>query len=151
MMTALREWLTSIVVVSMLLSVVQTLIPEGGIRRIASFTGGLILLLTLLQPLLGAELERLDMQDYQAEIEDRQAELEEESQRQLRALIEEETAAYISDKAAELGARVTVKVETEMGQDGIPIPCAVTIDGDRSPELTAWLEEELGISEERQK
>ena len=51
-MGALREWLTSLVAVSMLLSVAQTLVPEGSIRKIASFTGGLILLVVLLRPLL---------------------------------------------------------------------------------------------------
>ena len=37
MIGALREWLTSIVVVTLLLSVAQTLVPEGSIRRVASF------------------------------------------------------------------------------------------------------------------
>ena len=41
MITALREWLTGVVVVTMLLSVAQTLTPEGHLRRIVSFTGGI--------------------------------------------------------------------------------------------------------------
>lgn len=40
MMHAIQEWLAAVVVVAMLLSVVQVLIPEGPIRKIASFTGG---------------------------------------------------------------------------------------------------------------
>ena len=50
MIGALREWLTSIVVVTLLLSVAQALVPEGNICRVASFLGGLILLLTMLRP-----------------------------------------------------------------------------------------------------
>ena len=59
MMEAVREWLTSLVLVSLLLSVAQSLIPEGTLRRAASFTGGLILLFALLRPVLGADLEHL--------------------------------------------------------------------------------------------
>ena len=47
--------------VAMLLTVAQTLMPEGTVRKIASFTGGLILLVALLQPVLGADLSRLDL------------------------------------------------------------------------------------------
>ena len=54
MIGAVRVWLTSIVMVTLLLSVAQTLIPEGTIRKIAGFTGGLILLVALLRPVLGA-------------------------------------------------------------------------------------------------
>ena len=61
MVAALREWVTSVVLVTLLLSVAQTLIPEGSIRKIAVFTGGLILLTALLQPVLGADLSRLDL------------------------------------------------------------------------------------------
>ena len=77
MMEAVRTWLTAVVLVSLLLSVAQSLIPEGTLRRAASFTGGLILLFALLRPVLGADLERLelDFDGYQAEIADRQEEL----------------------------------------------------------------------------
>ena len=50
MMAAAREWLCAVVAVTLLLAAAQTLIPEGAIRRIASFVGGLILLVTLLRP-----------------------------------------------------------------------------------------------------
>ena len=76
-MGALREWLTSLVAVSMLLSVARTLVPEGSIRKVSSFTGGLILLVVLLRPLLGADLSRLDLhlEDYERAIGQRQEEL----------------------------------------------------------------------------
>ena len=44
MMAAARAWLTAVVSVTLLLSVVQTLIPKGSLREIASFVGGLLLL-----------------------------------------------------------------------------------------------------------
>ena len=52
MIGMIRQWLTAVVMVTMLLSVAQTLVPEGTIRKITSFIGGLLLLLVMLQPLL---------------------------------------------------------------------------------------------------
>ena len=151
-MGALREWLTSLVAVSMLLSVAQTLVPEGSIRKIASFTGGLILLVVLLRPVLGADLSRLDLhlEDYERAIEERQEELGAAGEAELAGIIEERTAAYISDKADTLGLAVKVQVETRPGADGVPVPWSAELWGQRSPALAAYMEEELGIPGERQ-
>ena len=61
MIEAVQEWLRAVVVTALLLSVVQTLLPEGNVRRIASFSGGLILMLVLLRPLLGTDLSALEL------------------------------------------------------------------------------------------
>ena len=152
MIGAVREWLTSVVVVTMFLSVVQVLLPEGTIRKIASFIVGLILLVTLIQPLLGANLERLelDLSGYRSAIEERREELENGSSEEMAGLIETRTAAYISEEAKRLGIQVTVRVETEPGTDGVPVPAAVEITGTRSQTLADWIDRELGIPAERQ-
>ena len=152
MMEAVRAWLTSVVLVSVLLSAAQSLIPPGTVRKAAGFTGGLILLLVLLQPVLGADLGRLelDFDGYQAEIADRQEELA-AAQTETRAeLIAEETEAYIWDKAGELGVEVTARVETRTGGDGVPVPWSAELTGQRSGALSSYLEAELGIPAERQ-
>lgn len=151
-MAAARAWLTSVVVVTLLLSVAQTLIPEGTVRKIASFTGGLILLAALLQPVLRTDLGRLRLhfEDYAAAIEERQAELDGAGKEELAELIAERTEAYISDKAETLGLAVTVRVRTEPGEDGVPLPSEAEVAGPRSEELAAYMERELGIPRERQ-
>ena len=151
MMAAAREWLCAVVAVTLLLAAAQTLIPEGAIRKIASFVGGLILLVTLLWPVLGADLERLnwDLDPYRAAIEDRRAELEAAGGAELEAVIAEETAAYISDKADALGLAVTARVQVRT-RAGLPVPWAAELTGRRSEELAAWIEEELGIPRGRQ-
>ena len=151
-MGALREWLTSLVAVSMLLSVARTLVPEGSIRKISSFTGGLILLVVLLRPLLGADLSRLDLhlEDYERAIGQRQEELASAGEAELAGIIEERTAAYISDKADTLGLAVKVQVETKPAGDGVPVPWRAELWGPRSPVLATYMEEELGIPGERQ-
>ena len=151
-MGALRERLPSLVAVSMLLSVARTLVPEGSIRKISSFTGGLILLVVLLRPLLGADLSRLDLhlEDYERAIGQRQEELASAGEAELAGIIEERTAAYISDKADTLGLAVKVQVETKPAGDGVPVPWRAELWGPRSPALATYMEEELGIPGERQ-
>ena len=152
MIGAVRTWLTSVAAVTLLLSVVQTLTPEGAMRKIAGFTGGLVLLAALLQPLLGTDLSRLrlDFPDYQREIEARAAELDAAGKASLEGLIEERTAAYISDKADALGLDIKARVDTEPGADGTPVPHSAELEGPYSGELAAWIAQELGIPAERQ-
>lgn len=59
MIAAVRGWVTSIAAVAPILTVVQSLVPEGTLRKIAGFTGGLVLLAALLQPALRTDLGRL--------------------------------------------------------------------------------------------
>lgn len=152
MIGALREWLTSIVVVTLLLSVAQVLVPEGSIRRVVSFVGGLILLVALLRPVLGADLERLrlDLDGYEQALQEAREELVSAGDTELTERIEERTAAYISDKADALGLKVTVRVETDLGANGVPVPSGAEIAGPQSEELASYMEKELGIPRERQ-
>ena len=152
MIGAVRSWLTSIAAVTLMLTVVQTLVPEGTLRKISGFTGGLLLLAALLQPVLKTDLGRLrlDFSDYEAAIGERAAELDVAGKEELAAIIAGRTAAYISDKADALGLRVTARVETEPGVDGTPLPASAELTGPYSRELADWITGELGIPAERQ-
>jgi len=151
-MELIRQWLTSVVTVSMLLSLVQMLIPKGGVQKIASFTGGLLLLLALLRPLMEVEFSELvsDLGVYHEEVAERREELALEEEKQLERSIAERTTAYISDKAEVLGAEVSVRVKTIPSSEGIPLPAEAEITGDYSSELAEYIERDLGIPAERQ-
>ncbi|MFR7894585.1 MAG: stage III sporulation protein AE [Dysosmobacter sp.] len=105
MMAAARAWLTAVVSVTLLLSVIQMLTPKGSLREITSFVGGLLLLAVLLRPLGSVDLSAvsLNLDAYRQTVEQRQAELEQEGQKELVGLIEAELESYISDKAADMG------------------------------------------------
>ena len=151
MIETVRTWLTAVAAVTLLLSVVQQLVPPGSLREAASFAGGLILLTVLLQPLAalrGADLD-LNFQDCRQAVEQQQTELEDRRQAELAALIESATAAYISDKADSMGLALEARVTAEAA-DGVPVPVRVTLTGEKSGELSRWLETELGIPAERQ-
>ena len=150
MIGAVRSWLTSVAAVTLLLTVVQTLVPEGTLRKISGFTGGLLLLAALLQPALKTDLGRLrlDFSDYQEAVQELNAAGKEE----LAAIIARRTAAYISDKADALGlGNVTAQVKTAPGADGeTPIPDSAELTGPYSQALADWIAGELGIPAERQ-
>ncbi|MCI8818476.1 MAG: stage III sporulation protein AF [Oscillibacter sp.] len=152
MIAGVRSWLTSITAVTLMLTVVQTLVPEGTLRKITGFTGGLLLLAALLQPVLRTDLGglRLDLSGYGGAIEERWAELYTAGKEELAAIIAERTAAYISDKADALGLEVTVRVETEPGEEGTPLPVSAELEGSYSQDLADWIAGELGIPAERQ-
>ena len=93
-MEAVRGWITGVTAVAALLFLVKPLAPKGAVGRVAEFTGGLLLLLALLQPLeaLTGDWD-MELGDLQAQIKERQEELEDYKA----AVIAEETAAYRSD------------------------------------------------------
>ena len=150
MMEHVRQWLSSIVVVSLLLSVVQSLVPKGSLRRVASCLSGLVLLAVLLEPLPKLDLEGLELRGLQEETEKVRRQLEAEQETALKAGIAEQTEAYISDKAASLGLTAEVRVETVAGADGVPVPWRVEVEGGYTEELAQWMETELDIPRERQ-
>lgn len=152
MMDSLRTWISSIVAVTLLLAIAQSLVPEGTLRRVAGFTGGLVLLLALLRPLLAGGLPDLGLETeaWTKAIEAQQEALSRQGEDALAALIAERTASYISDKGAALGLEVTAEVETRAGEEGVPVPYSVELEGPWSQELASYITEELDIPPERQ-
>ena len=130
------------------------LTPKGRLREITSFVGGLLLLAVLLRPLGSVDLSAvsLNLDAYRQTVEQRQAELEQEGQKELVGLIEAELESYISDKAADMGLTLRVQVTVEPDGSGVPVPVPVSVEltGPRSEVLSRWLETELGVPAERQ-
>lgn len=152
MMESLRTWLSSIVAVTLLIAMAESLVPERTIRRVAGFTGGLVLLLALVRPVLAGGLPdlTLETEKWTAAIEEEQASLSRQGEDALAALIAERTASYIWDKGAALGLEVKANVETRTGEAGLPVPERVELEGPYSKELADYITHELNIPPERQ-
>lgn len=151
MITAARSWLASIVLASVLLSAVRTLTPEGPIRRIGAFTGGLILLALLLAPLRGWETDwpEWDFQEYENAIARRRDELEQERETELRKFAAEQVERLIEEEAAKRGESLRAAVEIRM-EEGVPFPWSAELSGTWDADLAAWIETEAGIPSVRQ-
>jgi len=152
MILALQNWLTAVLAAAMLVSAAEKLTPDGAVRKIASLTGGLVLLIVLVRPLTylrGTELS-LSFSRQREEIESRQEELQAEGQSELAELIAEKTEAYILDKADSLGVSCEAEVTTAVGEGGLPVPWQAELSCGPNEALSAYLKDELGIPEERQ-
>ena len=153
-MDFLRGWLLSVTAAATILAAAQALMPEGAVKRAARLTAGLILILALVQPLVRTDYG--DLYELVTALPAASAEeLGDRAADPLRSVIEEELAACVEGKAAELGCPCTAEVRCTVDDAGVPVPTQVRLrghfpDGQRAA-LAAWLEGELGLPREAQR
>ena len=122
MMDGIRQWLLGILAAAMGLSLLYALLPKGAVRAAAKATGGLILLLAVLGPAAGLDLSDLAVryEDLSRDMEQQAETYRREGQAQLELGIRQRTAAYISEKAAQLARRRPVSRQRDAGHGGKP-------------------------------
>lgn len=150
-MSVLRTWLMGIVAAAMALSILYALVPKGALLTVARCTGGLILMLVVFRPLLALEPDTLSLQydTWQNTVQQQTDDYAAQQQQELTRIIQQETAAYISEKAAALGLTCCPQVACQL-QDGVPLPVEVTLDIPRNEALSALIAADLGIGEAQQ-
>lgn len=157
MMEGLRSWLLAVISVSLLCALADALMPRGPVRRVGKLVCGLVLLAALLSPIaqLDAAGGQRWLEDYFASVDGRAAELREELNGQMKVIIERECAAYIVDKAAELGLTCSARVECRAGEEGLYLPVYAEITGELSErekqQLGRYIAEDLGVPETEQR
>ena len=148
-MDAIRRYVITLTAAAMLCALVKAITAgRKGQEKILSLVCGIFLLATALGPL--GLLRLPDLSDPTAQVQaeaDRMAsQAEDETTRQMAAIIAEEAASYILDKADALGLQVELDAEL--------LPCGVRLQGAASPsarsQLSGQIETELGIPKERQ-
>lgn len=152
MMEAVREWILSVVVVSMLVTLSQTLVPKGTFAGVSQLIGGLLLLITLLTPLTQVEgwVLPTGLQDYRVQIQDQQAVFAAMEQTQLELGIAQGTQAYILDKAEALGIACQVEVVTAIDDSGAVQLVEINFDVPWNEALSVYVEQTLGVGQEGQ-
>ncbi len=151
----MEQWLLGVACASFLLVVSGALVQGSSGKRVCKLAGSLLLLLVTMGPIL-----RLDQQDWE-ELLQLDTQVMEEAEQTLskqnnllyESIIEEETEAYILDKAEALGMQCQVEVVVQW-EDEIPQPWSVRVEGTwtqaQRDRLSNMLAEELGIPQERQ-
>ncbi len=152
MIDSFRVWLIGLLSVSLILTVLSTLLPEGSVKKIAGITGGLVLLLVVLRGVVRLDLTNIQLSyDSCAQEITRQMErYREKSKTELEELIARRTAAYISEQAQSLGVSCTPQVSLQWTEDNIPVPTGVTLDIPYHAKLEEIIESNLGIKAENQ-
>ena len=140
-----------LIAAAMLLSVMNTLLPKRIFRGIGQVTGGLILMLVLLQPVLGVQWEDFSekYRDYEQQIDQQIETYTKDNQQQMEDIIERELNAYVWETAAQMGLDCEAEVETQI-RDGVPYPVSITLYTDYNEALSDRIFRELGIAPEQQ-
>lgn len=146
-MTFLKEWLLGLIAAAMLVTLTEALLPEGRLRRVLHSCGSVVLLLAIVQPLRGWNSPglRWQLSDAEAMAEERIAQYEEGNLTAMETIIKEKCSAYISKTAAELGLTCHAQVECR-AENGVPLPCEVTLDIPCDTALSRRITAELGIN-----
>lgn len=152
-----RQWLLGVTCTALVLAIAEALLPkEGGVRKVCRLAGGLALLLAVTGPLLRLDegLLAQAVEEYRVQLEGYQTELEAKNNLIYQTIIEEETAAYISDKAEEIGIVCQAEVTFSYDENGVPCPWEVTARGvwteERREAVGRLLEDGLGVPPQRQ-
>lgn len=155
MLDVIRQWLMGVTCAALVIAMAESLTPSGTIRKIGRLTGGLVLLIAMLGPLLSLDQGALTraLTEYRLSLDDYSQELEQEDRSLMKGIIEERSGAYIQDKAEEMGIDCQVVVEAD-GEEEWPVPEYVTVFGALTAEeqtrLTREIEADFAIPAERQ-
>lgn len=154
-MELIRTWILTVTVSALVIAGAEALMPQGGVKRVGRLTGGLILVLGILQPLVTMDYDQLyDMVNTLPAGAIRQETLDQAAQEPMKEIIEEELAAYIVDKGAQLGLTCAAQVTCEIGADGVPLPKSVSVTGVMTPaqreQLCQAITQDLGLAREDQ-
>lgn len=153
-MSRMGQYVLSLLCAGILCGIGPRLLRDSGARELLKILCGLFLTVTLLSPLPGLDVEgsirRILPASFSGEELSREGEAM--SKEAMAQIIKTELKSYILDKAAQLGARIQVRVE--LSGDDIPLPSSVTVEGTFTREqkevLQKLLEEQLGITKEAQ-
>ena len=155
-MEVLRTWILGLVAAALISGIALSITPKGGARRAVSLACGFLTIAVMIGPLRDFDFESYAsfMVEFNSDTEAYGLSLENENDRLVRALIEEKSAAYILDKAAELGITgLQAEVGTKLGEGEYPYPWEATLSGEVSEEqkdaLSNAIEAQLGIPAER--
>ena len=133
-------------------------VPENGLHKAAFLVMvcGLVLLWAILSPAvrLGGVDAGQWLEDYLAGLELRESELEEQVGNGMKSIIEQETAAYIVDKAAEMGLTCTARVSCQAAEGGVYVPSQTQVAGGLSQaerdRISQMIQADLGVPAQRQ-
>lgn len=152
------EGIRALCAVSLLCGAALSILPEGGVKRVAEILCTASLILAVLSPIRELDFETYAVKN--ARLHELEASIaqngQEAGERLERLVIEGEYETYIMDKAGELGIdNLKTDVEVQWSLDGFWIPYGVALsaecDDESREKLSYILVSDLGIPYERQR
>ena len=150
----MRQWIPGIFSASLLAAMALALCPKGRVREVTRLVCGIVCALAVADPLIKLDTDRLAsaIAEYSQQAEILAEDGEEEGKMLERTYIEEECAAYICSKAAQRGVSAAgASVQARWDDEAlIWVPWSAAVEAAYSAELSALIEQDLGIPAERQ-
>lgn len=156
MMELIRQWLLGVTCAAMVLALAESLTPPGSVKKVCRMAGSMVLLLATISPVLKLDEGALSraLTEYRITVQDYENVLMEKNNFLYKAIIEENTAAYILDKTEGMGISCQAEVIFAYDEDGSPYPWSVLVSGswteEQERQLSLFLETDLGIPAQRQ-
>lgn len=157
MIELIKSWLIGITCTAMIAALADGLMPNGAVGKIGRLTGGLVLLLAIVQPVIRLDESALARAflDCQTAWKGEDLQLEETDLELMKGIIEEQAGAYILDKAAALGISCQAEVTVQISEKKeYPALSEVVIRGQMTESqraaLTRQIEADLAVPAERQ-
>ena len=131
MIPVIKQWLIGVTAAALVVALADALAPEGAVKKIGKLAGGLLMLIAIIQPLIKFDFEIMAgiLTENRIETQVNSKVLDTENQRLMKIIIEGETAAYIQDKADELGINCTAEVICGLNEFDEIYPTFVTVYG----------------------
>ena len=149
-MTAIKAYLLRLILCGSVISLSGVLLRSKKTGKALTLCGGCLLILTALQPLLQVELGKLPDLVSGLTSSQRAEAAREKNKELLRGLVEEQTAAWVEQRAGELGLEVRASVTARETEDDCFVPDEIVLSGEASEAqreaLCAALTRELGLS-----
>lgn len=155
-MEFMRNWILSVTISAMIVAVAESMMPPGTVKKVARLTGGLVLMLGILQPILRMDYEDLFLaaNGFPSVSLEEQETSKTGNEEILKSIIEEELSAYVLDKAKNMGCSCEVEFRCVPGEGGTPVPEAVMVRGllnaAQRRTMEALLTGDLGIPKDHQ-
>ncbi len=154
MTTLLHDWIWGLTAAAILAACAQNLCDKGAVSAVVRFACALLLLFALLGPFRAWDKEEyaLAVRDAKEREKELSGQLAETKERLERLFIEKECSAYILDEAEKLGLEGQAEVRVRwMDNAFLPWEAELSFgEAEARRELSARIESELGIPEERQ-
>lgn len=150
----MSRWMIGIFAAALLTAVALAITPKN--KKAVALAGGLIMILAAVKPLGELTYQDISAQiaKYQIKADELRSGINVGSAEIMAVIIQEQTEAYILDKAAELGLEIEVKVTTQQASDGWPYPTDVKVTGQLSESdiqrLGRIISEDLAVAPDRQ-
>lgn len=154
-MSAVREYLLTLIAAALLTEIVVILLPKGKMQYAGRLLGTLILITTALTPVLRIDSNQIIgyFTDFRPQMNDIQTNAAEQNYEIMSELIKDSCETYILEKANQIGVDAAVQI-TIRKEGEYPYPDAVTISASITEQDKMYLEQiivcDLGIPQDKQ-